>query len=61
MIKINPTLPYQDRVNEIYTQLEANTWCSLWLFELYVRRINILNAKIKNLSADLGNVISRDI
>lgn len=61
MIKINPTLPYQDRVNEIYTQLEANTWCSLCLFELYVRRINILNSKIKNLSADLGNVISRDI
>lgn len=61
MIKINPTLPYQERVNEIYTQLEDNAWCSLCLFELYVRRINILNSKIKNLSADLGNVISKDI
>lgn len=61
MIKINPTLPYQERVNEIYMQLEANAWCSLCVFELYVRRINILNSKIKNLSADLGNVISRDI
>lgn len=61
MIKINPTIPYQERVNEIYTLLEDNAWCSLCVFELYVRRINILNSKIKNLSADLGNVISRDI
>ena len=61
MIKINPTLPYQERVNEIYTQLEANAWCSLYLFELYVRKINILNSKIKNLSADLGNMVSREI
>lgn len=54
MLKISPSRTFQELVDEIYKQLESTPWCSLVLFEFYIRRINILNGKIKNLTSDFG-------
>ena len=54
MLKLFSTRSYQDRVNEIYKELEHNPWCPIRHFELSLRKINMLNSRIKNLSADMG-------
>lgn len=48
------TRSYQERVDDIYKQLERNPWCPLEIFELKIRKINMLNSRIKNLAADMG-------
>ena len=54
MLQLFTTRSYQDRVDDIYKQLERNPWCPLEIFELKVRKINMLNSRIKNLAADMG-------
>lgn len=54
MIQLFTTRSYQERVDDIYKQLERNPWCPLEIFELKVRKINMLNSRIKNLAADMG-------
>lgn len=54
MIKVFPIRSRQEQIDELYVKLENNPWCPLKLFEFYMREINILNGKIKNLSADYG-------
>ncbi len=54
MLQLFTTRPYQERVEDIYKQLERNPWCPLEIFELKIRKINMLNSRIKNLAADMG-------
>lgn len=54
MLKLNPTRTFQDRVDELYACIEQDTFCKLHLFEFYMRKIHVLNGKIKNLSSDYG-------
>lgn len=54
MLQLFSTRSYQERVDDIYKQLERNPWCPLEIFELKVRKINMLNSRIKNLAADMG-------
>lgn len=54
MLQLFTTRSYQERVDDIYKQLERNPWCPLEIFELKVRKINMLNSCIKNLAADMG-------
>lgn len=54
MLQLFTTRSYQERVNDIYKQLERNPWCPLEIFELKIRKINMLNSRIKNLAADMG-------
>lgn len=54
MIKIFSTKPIQEIVAEHYAALSNDLLCSIDLFEWRVRRINILNMKIKQRSADIG-------
>lgn len=54
MLQLFTTRSYQERVDDIYKQLERNAWCPLEIFELKVRKINMLNSRIKNLAADMG-------
>lgn len=54
MLQLFTTRSYQERVDDIYKQLERNPWCPLEIFELKIRKINILNSRIKNLAADMG-------
>ena len=54
MLQLFTTQSYQDRVDEIYKQLERNPWCPMEIFELKIRKINMLNSRIKNLAADMG-------
>lgn len=54
MLQLFTTLSYQERVDDIYKQLERNPWCPLEIFELKIRKINMLNSRIKNLAADMG-------
>ena len=54
MLQLFTTRSYQDRVDDIYKQLERNPWCPLEIFELKIRKINMLNSRIKNLAADMG-------
>ena len=54
MLKLFTTRSYQERVDDIYKQLERNPWCPLEIFELKIRKINMLNSRIKNLAADMG-------
>nr|DAU30958.1 MAG TPA: hypothetical protein [Caudoviricetes sp.] len=54
MLQLFTTRSYQERVDDIYKQLERNPWCPLEIFELKVRKINMLNSRIKNLAADMG-------
>lgn len=54
MLQLFTTRSYQERVDDIYKQLERNPWCPLEIFELKIRRINMLNSRIKNLAADMG-------
>lgn len=54
MIKIFTTKPIQEIVAEHYAALSNDLLCSIELFEWRVRRINILNMKIKQRSADIG-------
>lgn len=54
MLQLFTTRPYQERVDDIYKQLERNPWCPLEIFELKIRKINMLNSRIKNLAADMG-------
>lgn len=54
MIKIFSTKPIQEIVAEHYAALSNDLFCSIDLFEWRVRRINILNMKIKQRSADIG-------
>lgn len=50
-----PTLhKYRRKVIEIYRELERNPWAPLGIFESKLRKINILNSKIKNVSSDIG-------
>ena len=50
-----PTLhKYRRKVLEIYRELERNPWAPLGIFESKMRKINILNSKIKNVSSDIG-------
>lgn len=50
-----PTLhKYRRKVLEIYRELERNPWVPLGIFESKMRKINILNSKIKNVSSDIG-------
>lgn len=50
-----PTLhKYRRKVLEIYRELERNPWAPLGIFESKLRKINILNSKIKNVSSDIG-------
>lgn len=51
MIKIFSTESYRDKVNTLYRLLEKDGWSNLKLFEWRYRNIHILNAKIKNRSA----------
>ncbi len=54
MLQLFTTQSYQERVDDIYKQLERNPWCPLEIFELKIRKINMLNSRIKNLAADMG-------
>ena len=54
MLHLFTTRSYQERVDDIYKQLERNPWCPLEIFELKIRKINMLNSRIKNLAADMG-------
>ena len=54
MLQLFTTRSYQERVDDIYKQLERNPWCPLEIFELKIRQINMLNSRIKNLAADMG-------
>lgn len=54
MLRLFTTRSYQERVDDIYKQLERNPWCPLEIFELKIRKINMLNSRIKNLAADMG-------
>lgn len=54
MLQLFTTRSYQERVDDIYKQLERNPWCPLEIFELKIRKINMLNSRIKNLTADMG-------
>ena len=54
MLQLFTTRSYQERVGDIYKQLERNPWCPLEIFELKIRKINMLNSRIKNLAADIG-------
>ena len=54
MRQLFTTRSYQERVDDIYKQLERNPWCPLEIFELKIRKINMLNSRIKNLAADMG-------
>nr|DAL27088.1 MAG TPA_asm: hypothetical protein [Caudoviricetes sp.] len=54
MLQLSTTRSYQERVDDIYKQLERNPWCPLEIFELKIRKINMLNSRIKNLAADMG-------
>ena len=54
MLQLFMTRSYQERVDDIYKQLERNPWCPLEIFELKIRKINMLNSRIKNLAADMG-------
>lgn len=54
MLQLFTTRSYQERVYDIYKQLERNPWCPLEIFELKIRKINMLNSRIKNLAADMG-------
>ncbi len=54
MLQLFTTRSYQERVDDIYKQLERNPWCPLDIFELKIRKINMLNSRIKNLAADMG-------
>lgn len=54
MLQLFTTRSYQERVDDIYKQIERNPWCPLEIFELKVRKINMLNSRIKNLAADMG-------
>ena len=54
MLQLFTTRSYQERVDVIYKQLERNPWCPLEIFELKIRKINMLNSRIKNLAADMG-------
>lgn len=50
-----PTLhKYRRKVLEIYRELERNPWAPFGIFESKLRKINILNSKIKNVSSDIG-------
>ena len=50
-----PTLhKYRRKVLEIYRELERNPWAPLGIFDSKLRKINILNSKIKNVSSDIG-------
>lgn len=54
MLKLFSTKSYQDRVKTIYGQIARNPWMPLRQLELSMRKIHLLNAKINNLSADMG-------
>lgn len=54
MLQLFTTRSYQERVDDIYKQLERNPWCPLEIFELKIRKINMLISRIKNLAADMG-------
>lgn len=54
MFQLFTTRSYQERVDDIYKQIERNPWCPLEIFELKIRKINMLNSRIKNLAADMG-------
>ena len=54
MLQLFTTRSYQERVDDIYKQLKRNPWCPLEIFELKIRKINMLNSRIKNLAADMG-------
>ena len=54
MLQLFTTRSYQERVDDIYKQLQRNPWCPLEIFELKIRKINMLNSRIKNLAADMG-------
>ena len=54
MLQLFTTRSYQERVADIYKQLERNPLCPLEVFELKIRKINMLNSRIKNLAADMG-------
>ncbi len=45
---------YQEKVREIYKELEKDGWSNLKLFEFRYRKIHLLNSKINNRSADLN-------
>lgn len=44
---------YREQVFHIYKQLQSSPWCSLDLFEYRMRKISVLNAKIKNKATDI--------
>lgn len=56
MLKLFTPHSYQERVDNIYKQLKENVWCDIKSFELKVRKIHLLNQKIRRLSADMGRV-----
>lgn len=54
MISLSSTRYYQDKVDYIYRQLLSDKSDNLKLFEYRYRMIHVYNAKIVNMSADLG-------
>ena len=54
MLKLFTARSYKDRVETIYKEIQRNPWLPLRQLERSMRNIHILNAKIKNLSADMG-------
>lgn len=44
----------QKEVDDLYAAISKDIFCSIELFEWRVRRINTLNQKIKQYSADTG-------
>lgn len=54
MLQLFNAKSYQDRVDNMYRLLNDDSECSLELFEWRVRKIHILNMKIKLRAADLG-------
>ena len=54
MLRLFSTRSYREQVNEIYKLLERDGWSNLKRFEYRIRKINLLNHKIKCLAADMG-------
>lgn len=54
MLRLFSTKTYQDRVDDVYRKLAEDVGCRLELFEWRMRKIHVLNMKIRQRSADLG-------
>ena len=47
-------LAHKEVVRETYKYLERNPWCSVQRFEFCMRRISVLNSKIKSITKSIN-------